>query len=258
MTKYFQGLCKYRWLLNQLVSRDLKVKYKRSVLGYVWSLLNPLLMTIVLTAVFSNVFRFNVENYPIYFLSGNILFTFFAESTSMAMTSIIAGAGLIKKVYVPKYILPLSRVMSSFVNLLFSLVALFIMMIITQTPIYWTFLLFPIPLLFVFFLSLGMGLIISVMATCFRDMLHLYNVFTTALMYLTPIFYPVEIVPPQIYSFIKLNPLYHMIDYFRRVVMWGQVPSLYENLVCVGFCVLFLGVGLFVFKKNQDKFFLYI
>ena len=139
-----KGLIKYQWLLRELVARDLKIKYRRSVLGYLWSILNPLLMMIVLTVVFSNMFRFDIENYPVYLLSGQILFTFFAEATNMAMSSILAGASLIKKVYLPKYIFPVSRVISSFTTMVFSLIALVIVMLFTKADFYITLIILPL------------------------------------------------------------------------------------------------------------------
>lgn len=144
--KYFDNFWKYKGLLKEFVVRDLKIKYRRSVLGYLWSLLNPLLMMIVMTAVFSSIFRFDIPNFPIYLLSGQIIFNFFSEATTVAMSSIIGSGGLIKKVYVPKYIFPLSRVISSFVTLLFSLVAIIIVVIATNVK------LTPLVLLFHFLL----------------------------------------------------------------------------------------------------------
>ena len=258
MKENIRELYKYRWLLQQLVNRDLKVKYKRSVLGYAWSLLNPLLMMIVISIVFSYIFRFDIENFPIYLLCGQVLFTFFSESTSMAMNSIIQSAGLIKKVYIPKYIFPLSKLMSSFVNLLFSLLAVVIMLIVTKTPVTWTILLFPIPLFYLFCISLGVGLFISVLATYFRDMVHLYAVFIQALMYFTPLFYPIDAVPASVQLAIKFNPMYHIIDYFRNIVMYGTLPSFRDNVVCILFSIISLLIGYITFKKKEKDFLLYI
>lgn len=256
--KQIKNLCKYRWLIQQLVARDLKVKYKRSLLGYLWSLLNPLLMMLVISTVFSFIFRYNISNFPIYLLCGSILFNFYSESTSMAMSSIIQGAGLIKKVYIPKYILPLSKVISSLINLCFSLTAIAIMLVITRTKVYWTIILFPIPIIYLFFICLGAGLILCVLATYFRDMLHLYTIITQILMYLTPIFYPVDALPANIQFIIKFNPMYHIVTYFRDVVMYGTVPSLRDNIVCIGFAALAMVVGLAVFRKQQSKFMLHV
>ena len=148
---------KYRTLLGRLVQRDLKVKYRRSVLGYLWSLLNPLLMMVVMSLVFSYMFRYDIPNYPIYLITGQIMFTFFSESTTMAMTSVLGNASLIKKVYVPKYIFPISRVLSSFVTLLFSLAAVVIVMLATRTPVTPVIILFPLPLVYVLLFSVGVG-----------------------------------------------------------------------------------------------------
>lgn len=253
-----KNLYKYRWLLQQLVGRDMKVKYKRSVLGYLWSLLNPLLMMIVLSAVFSNVFRFSINNFPIYLLCGQVLFTFFSESTSMAMSSIINGAGLIKKVYVPKYILPLSKVLSSFINLMYSLIAVVIMLIFFRIPPRLTMLLFPIPLIYLFVFSLGIGLILSVAATHFRDVIYLYSILIQAWTYFTPLFYPIDAVAEPIQRLIKFNPMYHIVTYFRDIIMYGNVPTLKTNLICIAFSLISLIIGILVFRKHQKDFLLYV
>ena len=133
----WHNFSKYRPLIRELVTRDLKVKYRRSVLGYMWSILNPLLMMLLQTLVFSYMFRFDIPNFPLYLICGNTLFNFFNESTNMGMGSVLGNASLIKKVYVPKFIFPISRVVSSFVNLLFSLAAILLVMLITRSPFYW-------------------------------------------------------------------------------------------------------------------------
>ena len=152
-----RGLIKYQWLLKELVARDLKIKYRKSVLGYLWSILNPLLMMTILTLVFSNMFRFDIENYPVYLLTGQLMFTFFSESTNMAMNSILSGAALIKKVYLPKYIFPISRVISSFTTMIFSLLALLIVMIVTDSEFHLTIIILPIVLINVFIFSIGIS-----------------------------------------------------------------------------------------------------
>lgn len=254
----FKNLFRFKWLLEQLVVRDLKVKYKRSYLGLLWSLLNPLLMMIVMSIVFSRIFRYNIENFPIYLLCGQVLFTFFSESTSSAMSSIIQGAGLIKKVYFPKYIFPLSRVLSCLVNLMFSLVAVLIMIIFSGVRLSFTMLLFPVPIIYLFIFCLGCGLIMSVAATFFRDMLHLYAVALQALMYFTPLFYPIEALPENVQFFIKFNPMFHYIRYFRNIILYDTVPSLRENMMCIVISLVALLLGLAVFKRFQKNFLLYI
>lgn len=167
------NLFKYRWLLQLLVERDLKVKYRRSVLGYFWSILNPLLMMIILTIVFSTVFRFDIPNYPVYLLAGQLIYSFFAEATSMALGAVLDGAALIKKVYLPKYIFPLSRVLSSFTSILLSLCALFFVMIITGVEFHLTLLLLPLAMIYILIFSIGIGLIMSAGVVFFRDLKYL-------------------------------------------------------------------------------------
>lgn len=251
-------LFRYRWLLEELVSRDLKIKYRRSILGYLWSVLNPLLMMVVLTIVFSTMFRFDIPNYPVYLLAGQLLFAFFSESTSMAMNSIINGASLIKKVYLPKYIFPLSRVLSSFTTMVFSLLALFIVMVATSANFYPTLILVPLVLLYMLLFSLGVSLILAVAVVYFRDMQHLYGVFLSALNYLTPIFYPASVLPDWLKPYMVFNPLYNFIDFFRKILLYGQWPSADEYIICTIYAIGSLLLGSYVFEKHQKNFILYI
>ncbi|MFI3206119.1 MAG: ABC transporter permease [Clostridia bacterium] len=245
-------------LLKELTSRDIKLKYRRSVLGIVWSVLNPLLMMLVITAVFSTIFRFDIPNFPIYYLTGSTVFGFFSEATTGAMSSVIYSASLIKKVYMPKYLFPLEKIIFAFVNMLFSLIAVFFVMVLTNTELYATIFISPLGLIYTFVFSIGVGLILASMAVFFRDIVHLYSVLITALTYFTPIIYPIEALPENIAVFMKLNPLYHYVNFFRDCVLYGEVPSLEENLICIVLAIVSLLIGLLVFKKNQDKFILYI
>lgn len=255
---YFQKFFKYRHLLRELVSRDIKVKYRRSVLGLLWSVLNPLLMMLVITAVFSQIFKFDVENFPAYYLTGSLIFGFVSESTSGSCGSIVDGASLIKKVYIPKYIFPLEKILFAFVNALFSLIAVAIVLIILKVPVTWTLILFPIPMLYTLVFCIGLGLMLSTMNVFFRDVGHLWSVWITAWMYLTPIIYPVDILPDFMKTIIWLNPLSYYVDYFRQVILYGTVPGVKENLLCCAFSLGFLFFGTIIFKMNQDKFILHI
>ena len=204
----WHNFSKYRPLIRELVTRDLKVKYRRSFLGYVWSILNPLLMMLLQTLVFSYMFRFQIENFPLYLICGNTLFNFFNESTNMGMGSVLGNSSLIKKVYVPKFIFPISRVVSSFVNLLFSLAAIILVMLITRSPFHLTILLVWAPLVLLFLFTCGMALLLSALAVYFRDLQYLYGIVTMAWMYATPLFYPISALPPFMVAIVKLNPLY--------------------------------------------------
>lgn len=253
-----RGLIKYQWLLKELVAGDLKIKYRKSVLGYLWSILNPLLMMTILTLVFSNMFRFDIENYPVYLLTGQLMFTFFAESTNMAMNSILSGAALIKKVYLPKYIFPISRVISSFTTMIFSLLALLIVMIVTDSEFHLTIIILPLVLIYVFIFSIGISLILSTIIVFFRDTQYLYGVLLTALNYLTPIFYPVNILPDWVKEIMVFNPMYNFIEMFRKIMIYGKWPELTEHCICILFSVGALMLGIYFFKKKQNNFILYI
>lgn len=256
--KPIQEIFRYRELLGELVKRDIKVKYRRSILGVVWSILNPLLFMMVMTIIFSTVFKSSIENFPIYFLCGQIIFAFFSESTSMAQTSILGNGALIKKVYIPKYIFPLSKVCSGLVNIGFSLIAIIIMMFILQYKPPITSLLFFIPIIYIFLFSIGMSMLMSATTVFFRDLIHLYGIFLTILSYFSAVFYPVEIIPEQFQGFIRMNPIYVIIEYFRILVLEGKIPNLQHNLLCIGYCSIALIIGYYTFKKSENKFILYI
>ena len=254
---------KYRALINQLVQRDIKTKYRRSVLGLLWTVLNPLLMMTVLSIVFSYFFsRYgDVENFPVYLLCGQVIFNFFNESTSIAMGSIVHSGELIKKVYVPKYLFPITKVMSSGVNLLSSMIALVIVMVATRSRVTPTVLLAVFPLLYVLLFSTGVSLFLSAAAVSFRDLMHLYSVVTTAWMYLTPVIYPMSILdgaPKWAVFIINANPLTAFIKIFRAVVLDGVTAPWILHVQSIVSCVIALVIGSLVFKKSQDKFILKI
>jgi len=254
----WQTLNRFKHLLRLMVKRNFVTRYRRSVLGVLWSLLNPMLTMLVLTLVFSFVFRWEVPFFPVYLLSGQIIFGFFSESSNQAMTSILSNANILKKIYVPKYIFPISCVLSALVNLLFSFIAFLIVFVVTGHPFYWTILLIPIPILYTFIFSLGIGMLLSSMAVFFRDLAYIYGVLITLWMYLTPIFYPVSILPDRVFQLIHLNPMFHYITYFRSLAMDGVIPGLWVNIVCIGFALAALCSGLYVTMKQQDKYILYL
>ena len=258
MSRYIQNFLKFRPLLSELVSRDIKIKYRRSVLGVLWTLLNPLLMMIILSVVFSNLFKFDVENFPLYLLSGQIVFNFYSESTSSAMSAITGNAALIKKVYVPKYLFVISRVFSSFINLMASFTALLLVMMAMRSELHWTVMLSPIPLMLLVLFSLGVGMILSAVTVKFRDIMHLYSVFLTALTYLTPVIYPMSILPRWLSIVVRANPITNILIMFRDVMLYGRLPSVEGIVIALVETTLALCVGLYVFYKNQDQFILNI
>ena len=258
MNSLFKELYKYRYLIVELVTRDIKKKYRRSILGVLWSLLNPLFIMIITAMIFSHLFRFDIENYPLYLLCGQIIFTFYNESTRFAMLSIIENGILLKKVYVLKYLFPTSRVVSSCVNLLFTLPALFLIIIVTGAKFSFATFTFIIPLFFMMIFCLGVGLILSTMAVYFRDVIHLYGVFLSLLSYATPIFYPESIVPEKYSLILKLNPLYFYMKAFRQSVCEARIPETDLLLTCIAISVVAVFIGWRLFKKYQNNFVLYI
>ena len=258
MSVYIQNFMKFRPLLNELISRDIKIKYRKSVLGVLWTLLNPHLMMIVLSVVFSNLFRFDIENFPLYLLSGQIIFNFYNDATSTAMSAIVGNAALIKKVYVPKYLFVISRVFSSFINLMASFTALMLVMVATRAELHWSVILSVIPLALLMLLSLGIGLILAALTVKFRDIMHLYSVFTTVLLYLTPVIYPMSILPEWLEKVVLLNPLTNILTMFRDVMINGLIFDVWSLVIAIVETAFFLALGLYVFYKNQDQFILNI
>lgn len=252
------GIKKYKSLIYELVIRDIKIRYKRSVLGLLWTLINPILMMTVMTLVFSNLFKFDIENFPIYLFAGNIMFSFMVEATTNALYSVTGNGSLIRKVYIPKYLFPLSKVLSSAVNLFFSFIAMMIVMAFTGVSFTPTLLLAPVLIIYLIIFCIGLGLILATLMVFYRDVAQLYSVITLAWMYLTPIFYPASLLSDKSQLFLSLNPMYHYIEYTRDIVLYNAVPSLTQNLTCIGISLVTLVLGLLVFYKKQDKFILYI
>ncbi len=249
----------YRDLLKHLVSKDLKLKYRRSFLGYLWSILNPLLIMIVISIVFSTMFNRNIENYPLYLFTGQMLFNFMNQSTHSALNAINTNGALIKKAYVPKYIFVFSKITSGMVDLVLSMGALIIVMIFTGAGFSWTNLLFPFVLLQLYVFCIGLGLYLAQANVFFRDISYIYNAITTAWMYLTPIFYPLEALPEQVRWFIEhLNPLYFYVGQFRSIIYYQQIPDGVQVLAGLAAALVMLLIGIKSFTKNQDRFILFI
>lgn len=261
------NLSRDAFILSSLVSKDFKLKYRRSALGVVWSVLNPLLMMVVLTAVFSYIFRFEILNFPVYLILGHVLFNFMSAATSSGMTSILDSSALIKKIRINKTIFPLEKVVFELVNFAISLIAVVLVMGYfyffpneTNPQILPTFnvLLLPVLLLFVFIFCTGLSLLLSALAVFFRDVIHLWSVIVIAWTYATPLFYPVDMLAPWMQTVMQFNPMYHYVTYFRQIFLWGETPSLTVHLICLGMALVTLLIGIIVFKKTQKKFILYV
>lgn len=246
----------YSFLLGQLVSRDFKTRYKRSVFGVIWSMLNPLLMMCVQYLIFSNLFRFQIENYAVYLLIGTVTFNFFSESTQMALGSIIQSASLITKVYIPACIFPISKIIASGINLAFSTLALYVIIFIQGIPLSFTHLLIPVLYIMLAVFSFGIGLILASVTVYFRDMQFIYNVVVVVWTYLTPLFYSADIIPQQFQALYQANPMYQYVTFFRTLVLEQQIPSLERFIWCAGYAVLFALIGWFIYKKTKKNFIL--
>lgn len=245
--------------ITSLVSKDFKLKYRRSVLGVLWSVLNPLLMMCVLAAVFTNVLKFgDVENFPMYLILGNVLFALMADSTSGAMTSILESAPLIKKIRISKVIFPLEKVLFQLVNFAISLVAVVVVMVFFQIAPTVNLLALPLLLVYMLLFCSGLGMLLSALAVFFRDVCHLWGVVITAWTYATPLFYPVTLLPGWMQQAEAFNPMYHYVTYFRDIAMYGQWPGIRENLICLAMAAVTFAIGFAVFKASEKKFILYV
>lgn len=256
--KGMQLIDQYSYLLKTLVIRDFKIKYKASVLGVFWSFLNPLLMTFVYMFVFSTLFRNSIENFVVYLMSGIILFNYFSEATNLGMQSIVGNAGLITKVYMPKYIFPISKVLSSGINLIISLIPLLIMMAITGVRFSKSLLLIPVVMLFLILFCVGVSLILSTAMVYFRDIQFLWGILLTILNFMSPIFYPETIIPARFITLYHMNPMYQFLFFMRTITLGGISPTPITYLYCFLASVVTLAVGLFVFRKNQSSFVLHL
>jgi ABC-type polysaccharide/polyol phosphate export permease len=250
-------LVRYRALLEYLVLLDLRVRYRGSVLGFLWTLLNPLLLMLVMWAVFSRVVRLDEDNYALFLLSGLMGWLFFQQSIDQSLTTIVRNKGLIQKIYLPKIVFPISVVASNLVNLAFFLVAYFLVALPTAHGIPWTATLIVPVLGMLFLMSAGLSLIISALTVFFRDLTHLTSVILRALFYATPIFYRPEVLGSTGHFALKLNPAYYPVIAMRDVLYSGKVPSLEVWAGGYGMGVALVLLGLVIFTNTEDRFVYY-
>ena len=253
-----QGFYKYKNLFKQLVSRDIKLKYRRSILGYLWSVLNPLFVMLIMVIVFSNIFRSDVENFPLYLLSGQILFIYMTEATNGAMQSVMGASGLLKKIYVPKYIFTISKVTSTLITMILSLLALLIVAIATHAPVSWKYVLIVIPVTELYIFCLGLGMFLAQAAVFFRDIQYIYSVVLTGWMYMTPIFYDISIVGDQMVPVFRANPMYQYVTFARNIILYHRIPSTQQFIILFVFGAAALIAGFCFFRRQQKKFIYYI
>jgi ABC-type polysaccharide/polyol phosphate export permease len=242
----------YRDLLIQLIARNIKTRYKRSVLGVAWTMLNPLLTMVVLWAVFSNVFVAAVEHYPAYIMSGIVLWTFFSQTTVAMTTELVWGGGLLNRIYLPRSIFALSALGTGLVNILLSLVPLAVIMLLAGTPFSPALAILPLALLLTALFALGLGLLLSTLAIQFADVVDMYQILLLAWMYLTPIIYPLSIIPEQYRWLFILNPMVHLLEVFRLPIQTGRLPDLGTLLAAVLVAAIALLGGGWFFLRHVD------
>ena len=251
------------FVLKQLVTKDFKIKYRRSFLGVAWSVLNPLLMMVVMSVVFSTLLGSNIEHFPLYLILGNITYSLMSDSTSKAVTSILEAAPLLKKVKIDRFVFPVQKVLFALVNFAFSLIAVAFVMLWFRVVPTWHLIWLPVCLGLLMVFCIGIGLILSAATVFFRDVMHLWGVVLTAWNYLTPIFWDFQMLvdnhaPEWVIMLVRLNPMYNFVQLMRDAVLWQTNPSPAVFGLCVFWALLMLALGLFVFKKTEHKFILYI
>lgn len=250
---------RYRDLVRALVARELKVRYRRSAIGFVWTMLQPLLTMLVLQVVFSSIFRgFDITNFPVYALAGIMFWNFFSQSIISSMNSLRGNAQLLQKLPVPKAVFPLANVLSGVVNLVFAMVPLLLILIWTGHPLTPALFFLPISIFVVAMFTLGAGLLLSPLAVFFSDVVELISVVLSLLLYLTPVFYPKEIVPEAMRWVVRFNPVRSILEVFRDPIYHGKIPPLSHFAVAVTIAILALAVGGWVFHKSSDRIPFYV
>lgn len=258
MESILKKLKKNQFMLEELIKRDFKQKYKRTILGMLWSVLNPLLTLLVMRLVFTNFFGRDVPFYTTYIFAGNLMFSYFKEQTNGGMQSLMANASIFTKINVPKYLFLLSKSVSAMINFGLTLLVFFVFAFIDRVPFHWTSfaIIYPICTLTVF--NLGVGMILSAFFVFFRDIGYIYDIFTLLLMYMSAIFYQVDKFPERVQRLFLLNPVYCAIKYVRVVVIDGNLPSLSYHLLLLLYASVAIAAGAIIYKKFNHKFLYYV
>lgn len=257
MRTYIENFKKYSYLLSELVMKDIKLKYRRSKLGILWTLIEPILTTLVLALVFESFRKRGNKEYSfvIYILTGRLLYSFFSGATRAATKSIRTNGSMIKKVYVPKYIYPIASILANYVIFIISMIVLVGAVIVCRVPLTWHVLEGIFPLVIILIMALGVGMILSTISVFFRDIEYLWGVILTLVMYCSAIFYE---MPENIEWICKWNPLYAVIMNFRNAILFGKAPDIQELIYSIVVSLVSVVVGFYVFFKKQDEFILHI
>ena len=256
--KTITKLRSYQFLFEELVKRDFKKKYKRTVLGMAWRLLSPLLMLLVMKLVFTHFFGKAIPHYTIYLFCGNLIFSYFSEATKEGMNSLMGNAKIFTKANVPKYLFLFSKNVQTFLNFLITLVIFFVFCAFDHIVFTWKFLLLLYPICLLLLFNIGVGLILSALFVFFRDIQYLWSVFTRLLMYMSAIFYSIETYPAHVRNLFLLNPVYLFIRYFRKIVIEATIPTAWFHLLMLADAAIVLGLGCLMYKKYNTRFLYYV
>ena len=249
-----QKLEKHQFLFEELVKRDFKKKYKRTILGMAWSILSPMLQLAVMTVVFTQFFGRNTPHYMIYIFCGNLIFSFFTDATKGGM----GNAGIFTKVNVPKYLFLLSRNVQSLINFGLILAVFFVFVALDGLPFTWKFICLIYPIVCLILFNIGVGMILSALFVFFRDVQYLYDVFTLLLMYMSAIFYTIDKYSKEMQNLFLLNPVYLFIRYFRKIVIEATIPTVWFHLLMAADVAIVLGLGCWMYKKYNTRFLYYV
>ncbi len=253
LTRYFRDIVTYRYAIYNFISSNLRARYRRSALGFLWTLLNPLFTMGILAVVFSTIFQSSVKNFSIYIFSGLLPWTLISNSMISGSMSLVYGEGYLKKVYVPKFLFPLVTVGVEVVNFLLSLISLFFVALLLGAKVSWGLLALPFALLLTALFILGLVLIVSILTVYFRDLFHITQISFTALFYLTPIVYPFELISKShlLLIVIRLNPFFHFVKLFQVIIYQAQFPDISQWLLCLGLTTVSLILGFIVFSSRE-------
>lgn len=254
----FAKMKRYQFLFEELVMRDFKKKYKRTVLGVAWSILSPLLTLLVMRLVFTQFFGKNMEHYTTYLFCGNLVFSYFSESTGQGMQSLMGNAAIFTKVNVPKYLFLFSKNVQTLINFGLTLIVFFVFCIFDKIIFTWKFILLLYPIACLVLFNIGVGLILSALFVFFRDIQYLWSVFTHLLMYMSAIFYTIDHYSYAVQCAFLLNPMYLFIRYFRKIVIDATIPTIWFHLLMLADVLIVLGIGCWMYKKHNHRFLYYV
>ena len=258
VAKWTQRFRNHSFMFTELVKRDFKQKYKRSILGMGWSVLSPLLQLLIMRVVFTQFFARDISHYTVYLFAGNLTFAFFKESTTGGMSALMSNASIFTKINVPKYIFLLTKNVSAIINFAITLVIFFLFVAIDGIAFSWRFFMIAYPIVCLILFNIGIGLILSAMFVFFRDTQYLYDIATLLLMYISAIFYSVEAYAPNIQRLFLLNPIYCYIKYIRLIVIDGVIPSLQYHLLLLLYAFAAVVIGGWIYKRQNHKFLYYV